>query len=162
MDPYTPELRGEILAACDADEVSRDIALRFKVSKSWVRRIKLQRPETGHSAGQRVAEGAESARLWAGVARFSVRVGADLRSGVVTRHHLRVSCGPPAACPRSAACGVAANDHAGGWHAAVGPHTGRGSDVADHADRHSASRLALAHTVSSRSSHAAADGPDHR
>ena len=45
MDSYSTELRGEVLAACDAHEETRAIALRFQVSESWVRRIKQQRRE---------------------------------------------------------------------------------------------------------------------
>lgn len=34
-------------AACDVNEGTRAIAQRFKVSESWIRRIKQQRRETG-------------------------------------------------------------------------------------------------------------------
>lgn len=50
MEAYRTEFRGEVLAACDANEGTRAIALRFKVSESWVRRIKQQRRETGQVA----------------------------------------------------------------------------------------------------------------
>lgn len=50
--PYTPEFRAEILAACDAGEETQVVALRFNVSKSWVRRIKQQRRETGQIAAK--------------------------------------------------------------------------------------------------------------
>jgi transposase len=50
MVPYSKEFRGEVLAACDSDEETRAVALRFKVSESWVRRIKQQRRETGQVA----------------------------------------------------------------------------------------------------------------
>ena len=50
MEAYSAELRGEVLAACDANEGTRAIALRFQVSESWVRRIKQQRRETGQVA----------------------------------------------------------------------------------------------------------------
>ena len=39
MEPYDAEFRGEVLAACDTNEERRAIALRFKVSESWLRRI---------------------------------------------------------------------------------------------------------------------------
>ncbi len=55
MDPYTAEFRGEVLAACDANEGIHDIAVRFKVSDSWVRRIKQQRRETGQVAPEKAA-----------------------------------------------------------------------------------------------------------
>jgi len=51
MEAYTTEFRAEVLAACDAvadtNEGTKAIALRFKVSESWVRSIKQQRRETG-------------------------------------------------------------------------------------------------------------------
>ena len=34
MDPYSTEFRGEVLAACDANEGTHAIALRFQVSES--------------------------------------------------------------------------------------------------------------------------------
>ena len=47
MEPYDREFRTEVLVACDANEGTKAIALRFKVSESWVRRVKQQRRETG-------------------------------------------------------------------------------------------------------------------
>src|SRR5262245_31169048 len=53
MEPYGMELRGEVLAACDRKEGTRLIALRFKVSEAWVRRLKQRRRETGEVAPRR-------------------------------------------------------------------------------------------------------------
>ena len=53
MEPYSTEFRGEVLAACDANEGTRAVALRFKVSESWVRRIKQQRRMTGQIAAKK-------------------------------------------------------------------------------------------------------------
>jgi transposase len=50
MESYSSEFRGAVLAACDANEGTRDVAVRFKVSESWVRLIKQQRRETGQVA----------------------------------------------------------------------------------------------------------------
>jgi transposase len=47
---YSKEFRGEVLAACDANEGTQAVALRFRVSESWVRRILQQRRETGQVA----------------------------------------------------------------------------------------------------------------
>ena len=55
MNGYTAEFRGEVLAACDANEGTHNIALRFKVSESWVRRIKQQRRQTGQVAPKQAA-----------------------------------------------------------------------------------------------------------
>lgn len=47
MKAYSLEFRGKVLAACDANEGTKSIATRFKVSESWVRKIKQQRRESG-------------------------------------------------------------------------------------------------------------------
>lgn len=55
MEPYSTEFRGQVLAACDAEEGTQAVALRFNVSESWVRRIKQQRRETGQVAPKTAA-----------------------------------------------------------------------------------------------------------
>ena len=50
MEAYSKEFRRDVLAACDFGEGTRLIALRFKVSESWVRRIKQERREQGKLA----------------------------------------------------------------------------------------------------------------
>ncbi len=50
MKSYSQQFRAEMLAACDAGEGTRDVANRFGVSESWVRRCKQQRRETGKIA----------------------------------------------------------------------------------------------------------------
>jgi transposase len=50
MQAYSKEFRRDVLAACDAGEMTRDIATRFRVSESWVRRIKQERRESGKVA----------------------------------------------------------------------------------------------------------------
>jgi len=50
MEAYSKEFRRDVLAACDAGEGTRLVALRFKVSESWVRRIKQERREHGKVA----------------------------------------------------------------------------------------------------------------
>jgi hypothetical protein len=47
---YSKERRGEVLAACDAGKGTREVALLFVVSESWVRRIKQERRESGKVA----------------------------------------------------------------------------------------------------------------
>ena len=46
MEPIAVEIRAEILAACDAGEGTRIVAVRYGVSESWVRRVKQQRRES--------------------------------------------------------------------------------------------------------------------
>jgi transposase len=65
MEAYSTELRGEVLAACDANEGTRVIAVRFNVSDSWVRRIKQQRRETGQVAPKTAAPRKPTWHPWA-------------------------------------------------------------------------------------------------
>jgi transposase len=50
MDAYSKEFRRDVLAACDAGGGTREVALRFQVSESWVRRVKQHRRERGQVA----------------------------------------------------------------------------------------------------------------
>ncbi len=47
MEAYSKEFRRDVLRACDAGGGTREVALRFNVSESWVRRIKQERREQG-------------------------------------------------------------------------------------------------------------------
>ena len=81
MEPYNSEFRGAILAACDANEGTRDIAVRFKVSESWVRLIKQQRRETGQVAPKTAAPRQPKWQVWADwlVAKLTARPDMYLR-----------------------------------------------------------------------------------
>jgi transposase len=50
MQSYSKEMRRDVLAACDAGEGTRAVALRFGCSESWVRRVKQERREHGKIA----------------------------------------------------------------------------------------------------------------
>ncbi len=50
MAVYSKEMRRDVLAACDAGEGTRNVALRFGCSESWVRRVKQERRELGKTA----------------------------------------------------------------------------------------------------------------
>jgi transposase len=50
MKAYSKEFRRDVLAACDAGGGTREVAIRFGVSASWVRRIKQERRESGKMA----------------------------------------------------------------------------------------------------------------
>jgi transposase len=50
MEAYSKEFRRDVLAACDAGGGTREVALKFDVSESWVRRIKQERREQGKLA----------------------------------------------------------------------------------------------------------------
>jgi len=47
---YSKEFRREVLSVCDSGKGTREVALQFKVSESWVRRIKQERRELGKTA----------------------------------------------------------------------------------------------------------------
>ncbi len=65
MEAYSKEFRRDVLAACDAGECTHDVALRFRVSKSWVRRIKQQRRETGQVAAKTMRKRTAMWQAWA-------------------------------------------------------------------------------------------------
>jgi transposase len=81
MEPYSLEFRGEVLAACDANEGTHDIAVRFQVSESWVRRIKQLRRETGQIAPKTAAPRQPKWHAWADwlVGKISARSDIYLR-----------------------------------------------------------------------------------
>jgi transposase len=81
MEPYSEEFRGEVLAACDTNEERRSIALRFKVSESWLRRIQQQRRETGQVAAKKAAARKPKWLAWADwlVAKIAARPDIYLR-----------------------------------------------------------------------------------
>src|SRR3954470_17049532 len=75
MSAYSTDLRVRVVAACDARDGTRDqIAARFSVSPSWVRKVLRQRRDTGsieprpHGGGREPAfDGQTTARLRAAV-----------------------------------------------------------------------------------------------
>ncbi len=50
MEAYSKEFRRDVLRACDAGGGTREVALKFDVSESWVRRTKQERREQGKLA----------------------------------------------------------------------------------------------------------------
>ena len=47
MDAYSIDLRKRVLQDCDAGGRTRQVALKYRVSESWVRRLKQRRRESG-------------------------------------------------------------------------------------------------------------------
>jgi transposase len=47
MAPYSMDLRSRVLADCDAGVAAKDVAVKFRVSRSWVNRLVQRRRETG-------------------------------------------------------------------------------------------------------------------
>ena len=81
MKPYDAEFRSAVLAACDTNEERRAIALRFKVSESWLRRIQQQRRESGQVAAKKAAPRQPAWHAWADwlVAKITARPDIYLR-----------------------------------------------------------------------------------
>jgi transposase len=50
MRAYSLDLRERVLADCDAGAKTRAVATKFRVSESWVRRLKQRRAATGETA----------------------------------------------------------------------------------------------------------------
>jgi len=47
MAPYSMDLRTRVLADCDAGLPAKEVAAKFRVSRSWVNRLVQRRRETG-------------------------------------------------------------------------------------------------------------------
>jgi len=50
MRAYSADLRDRVLTDCDSGLGTRAVAARYRVSESWVRRLKQVRRETGRTA----------------------------------------------------------------------------------------------------------------
>lgn len=50
MRPYSTDLRDRVLADCDDGMKTRAVAAKYRVSESWVRRVKQRRAATGETA----------------------------------------------------------------------------------------------------------------
>ena len=50
MKPYSMDLRERVLKDSDAGATTREVALKYDVSESWVRRLKQRRRESGEVA----------------------------------------------------------------------------------------------------------------
>lgn len=50
MEAFSKEFRRDVLRACDEGRGTREVALAFGVSESWVRRVKQERREQGKVA----------------------------------------------------------------------------------------------------------------
>ena len=52
MKPYSVDLRERVLKDCDAGMGTLAVAVKYKVSPAWVRRLKQRRRETGQIAAR--------------------------------------------------------------------------------------------------------------
>ena len=53
MEAYSMDLRRRVLADCDGGMRTRAVAGKYRVSESWVRRLKQRRRERGETAPRR-------------------------------------------------------------------------------------------------------------
>ena len=53
MAAYSMDLRSRVLADCDAGGTSKEVATKFRVSRSWVNRIVQRRRDTGEVGPRR-------------------------------------------------------------------------------------------------------------
>jgi len=77
MEAYSKEFRRDVLAACDAGGGTREVATRFRVAESWVRRIKQQRRETGQVAPKTTRNRRPTWQAWADWLREAVAATPD-------------------------------------------------------------------------------------
>jgi transposase len=75
---YSKEIRREVLAACDAGGGTREVATRFDVSESWVRRIKQERRESGKTAPKTTRDRRPLWSKWSDWLRQSVAAQPDI------------------------------------------------------------------------------------
>lgn len=57
MKAYSMDLRQRVLADCDAGMGTQEVAAKFSVSASWVRRLKQRRRENGEVAPRQQRHG---------------------------------------------------------------------------------------------------------
>ncbi len=60
MEAYSKDLRVRILKDSDAGMGTREVALKYDVSESWVRRLKQRRRETGEITARQQRHGRAS------------------------------------------------------------------------------------------------------
>ena len=69
---YSKEFRREVLAACAAGGGTCEVAMRFDVSESWVRRIKQERREPGKTAPKTTRDRRPTWQEWSDWLRESI------------------------------------------------------------------------------------------
>jgi transposase len=55
MKAYSQDLRERVLADCDAGMEIRQVAVKYRVSESWIRRLRQRKRETGEVAPRKRA-----------------------------------------------------------------------------------------------------------
>ncbi len=77
MKAYAKEFRRDVLTAGDAGGGTKEVALQFGVSESWVRRIKQRRRDTGEIAPRTTRQRRPKWRAWADWLRAAVAATPD-------------------------------------------------------------------------------------
>ena len=78
MEAYSREFRRDVLRACDSGIGTREVALQFDVSESWVRRIKQRRRETGQVSPQTARPRKPKWHVWADWLRGKIAANPDI------------------------------------------------------------------------------------
>ena len=103
MEAYSMDLRRRVLDMCDSGRTTRDVALAFDVSKSWVRKLKQRRredntigprPSGGRRHGHFEPEHLQQLQHW-----LRQRPDATLESLLErVKHNMALSCSLMAVC----------------------------------------------------------------
>jgi len=123
MKAYSTDLRQRVVAACDARDGTRaQIAARFSVSESWIRKVLRQRRDTGsieprpHGGGRSPAfDAPAAARL-----RAAVRADDDATLRELGRA-AGVACSQAAVCRALARLGITRKKSRGGRPSRTAP-----------------------------------------
>lgn len=52
MKAYSPDLRQRVFEDCDGGMETRQVAVKYRVSESWIRRLKQRRRDTGETTAR--------------------------------------------------------------------------------------------------------------
>ena len=123
MKALSTDLRQRVVAACDARDGTREqIAARFSVSASWIRKILRQRRETGSIEPRPHGGGREPAFDQPGSARLREAVRADDDATLVELGRAAgVACGEAAVCRALIRLGITRKKSRGGRPSRIAP-----------------------------------------
>jgi transposase len=88
---YSSDLRERVLADCDAGLATAEVAAKFRVSASWVRRLKQRRRETGSADPIPRRRGPEPS--WAGHADRIAQAVRERPDDTLEEHRRRLGAG---------------------------------------------------------------------
>jgi transposase len=87
----SPDLRQRVLADCDAGLSPNDVAAKYRVSTSWIRRLKQRRRETGSTAPKPQRHGPEPS--WTAQAGRITQAVRERPDGTLAEHRARLRLG---------------------------------------------------------------------